>query len=132
MSGEPRRAQPRSGWQDPGRPGWTTKTVRLGPQALQALECQRALTPTLSENEVIGSIIREAHKSAEARLHGELLAKYHAGEMTYKELCAIAAVFSQVRIEVGRKPSMAEVARLTAERIAAKGEPLEEDQQDAE
>ena len=100
---------------------------------MEALGCQCALTPTLSENAVIGSLIHEAHQSAEVRLHGELLKKYHAGRMSYEELKSIAAVYAEVRIEVGNGPSMAEIAKLTAERIAKrKGEPVEENQQTAD
>ena len=94
---------------------------------MQSLKYQCALTPQLSENQVIMALISEANRAAEVRLHGALLEKYHAGKMLYKELQAIAAVFAQVRIEVGAKPSMAEIAKLTAERIEAKAEP-EDDQ----
>ena len=126
MSGEPRRTPPK-----PPRLGWTEKHLRFGPQTVEALKYQCALTPQFSENQVVGAIIREVHRFAELRLHGPLLEKYHAGEMPYKELQEIGRVFSQVRCELGMGAPMAEVAKLTAERIAERqGEP--EDQQAAE
>ena len=92
------------------------------------------MQPDLSLTTVLGRVIRSADRGIAMRLHGDALEKYQKRKLSYEEYLEFNDSFFALWHDEPRGTDPKLIAEKAVEVTEAKrkGEPVEEDQQDAE
>jgi hypothetical protein len=87
----------------------TSKHYRFSPRTVEALERIKSVDPDLSENQVVGQLIRNVDYEIRRRLTGDDLAKYKCHRLSRPDFDVASAVYHSRR---AAKPAAAVDAAL--------------------